>query len=1206
MEHINSYEKGMNKDLSSNSYTNKNYLDAHNLRILSKEGSASGPLTNHIKGTNYKIALPSSPSAHQVIGTIDITSKETVLLCALQNGNSALYLFTHDGTDNLQTYPSANYKLLYTDATSSAKLGFAPQYPIRGVSRIETENIRKIYWIDGFHELRYMNIENDYTTSPPEATEFSQIPLFGMTEVIFAGYTSGTMQAGKYSYVYQLYKTNGAETVFTSTSEIISVASDIGFGDTEKSIRGSEKDTVTNRGVKLSISGLDTSFTRIRVLAIQYEDLFISPLIRIITEQEYSGSSVDVIDYGQSFGTYGLDEIQLIYSDLIAQTIEVKNNILFLGNLDESIGDVQAGIDAWDAWAKSYTINSTTERYNDGDVNTNFDDWKYQKNSANFGATGPNVDWDFITEEKQIQTHNLSSYDSTRQLNYIANSNAAAFGKKLAYQRGEVYRFGIQFFDNKGRKLFTKWSCDLRIPGSTEGFNLTSINGTIISALYIYPRANVKTLPDVGGVPLKWKMVYVKRSTENKSILASGIFDFVNNDGGIKDFGHTIPTLDDYITNYVGREDPPGTPAGTQRFYVQYLNFISPEISFGSEEYKLVEQIDFTDITGITSVARKNFGSSGTVETSTAVVDNATWGLIVAPYGPTSWVSGSPSDILYKVLATPEEKANSVYSMEGDPVNHYVENHAGNNNQGMMGTSLMIKAARITDLTYFGNIGAIYGHLIRDLSGVQYGGNSESARSANVYISCGALTQGIGISTCYYGDTFIQMFDYLRSMREIDSTEAGFTHVIYFPCETQVNLTFRNDDCYHRLTIYDEDTVIRNMHEDGWVNLDIGITLSKLYTYNNTYSRLNDLYKYFPKPFDFQDNDLFETRARRSDIKINGETTDSWLKFRTNNFIDIDSRYGPLVRMKTFKNRLYFWQEGAFGIFPVGEKEAVSASGGEALNIGSTGILDRYDYTSEQEGITEHDAMTVSKDAIYFYDQRFKRMNQFTGQSSPVSFIYGMDSWFDQYLHYTGGLNTTCRMVYDSLYNEIIIVFTQGLNIYTVIINGYLNCFSSFISLPATKIYEMQNTIFSTDENPVRMHQHNRGSYCSFYANIRDSEVTLLINPQPNQNTTSTYDFFDILTNVFDASDNDLYETFDSIQINNDYQDSGTILLEPDDNIVRKFRNWRFNTIRDGDPDESHIVNPWIKVSLVYENDGVKRLSMYNFITNYRPYKLMN
>jgi hypothetical protein len=40
------------------------------------------------------------------------------------------------------------------------------------------------------------------------------------------------------------------------------------------------------------------------------------------------------------------------------------------------------------------------------------------------------------------------------------------------------------------------------------------------------------------------------------------------------------------------------------------------------------------------------------------------------------------------------------------------------------------------------------------------------------------------------------------------------------------------------------------------------------------------------------DTEKYDTRVHNSELKTNGEHIDSWLTFKSNNFLDVDSRFG--------------------------------------------------------------------------------------------------------------------------------------------------------------------------------------------------------------------------------------------------------------------------------------------------------------------------
>ena len=100
------------------------------------------------------------------------------------------------------------------------------------------------------------------------------------------------------------------------------------------------------------------------------------------------------------------------------------------------------------------------------------------------------------------------------------------------------------------------------------------------------------------------------------------------------------------------------------------------------------------------------------------------------------------------------------------------------------------------------------------------------------------------------------------------------------------------------------------------------------------------------------------------------------------------------------------------------------------------------------------------------------------------------------------------------------------------------------------------------------------------------------------------FDILEILTEVYNGS-TEVIKTFDTIRIYNDYQDTGTITITPNTNISRRFRTWKFNTIRDNTTDDPRIRSPYIKIDLTFSNSSNYKLIMHNLITNYRLSKMM-
>lgn len=128
----------------------------------------------------------------------------------------------------------------------------------------------------------------------------------------------------------------------------------------------------------------------------------------------------------------------------------------------------------------------------------------------------------------------LGTTDSNNQLYPIkgvaATKNPYVTSALKGFQHEEIYRFGIQFFDDQGFPMFTEWIGDIKFPkysdpnpgGPTGDFRNSYLNGTTIKGqiLGIKFTVNVREISKAIGA---YQIVRVERTQNDKSILATGI-----------------------------------------------------------------------------------------------------------------------------------------------------------------------------------------------------------------------------------------------------------------------------------------------------------------------------------------------------------------------------------------------------------------------------------------------------------------------------------------------------------------------------------------------------------------------------------------------------------------------------------------------------------------------------------------------------------
>ena len=178
------------------------------------------------------------------------------------------------------------------------------------------------------------------------------------------------------------------------------------------------------------------------------------------------------------------------------------------------------------------------------------------------------------------------------------------------------------------------------------------------------------------------------------------------------------------------------------------------------------------------------------------------------------------------------------------------------------------------------------------------------------------------------GDTYITNFEYIRvlwaDMTGSTMSNSRYMQVVQCLVESKLNLDYTVNEKWSKYdsntqltsSIMTADYTYMGMQELSGVhpfylngNPPLYFTQEKdLYTYNPVYSVTTGSKAYFPKPTNFTENSTFPTRIYKSLVKINGETTDSWLQFLPNSYKDLDNQFGDLSRLYNHNNNIFYFQ----------------------------------------------------------------------------------------------------------------------------------------------------------------------------------------------------------------------------------------------------------------------------------------------------------
>lgn len=333
MKHVITFVEGMDKDTSFNKYPNTRYLHSENFRFIYDEENSRGILTNDV-GDQGVLTFSGTLLGHTII-------RNTLVLFILRYEPQQdlnifeLYQIPNDVVLNSEQTNIETYLKI-----SSIDFGYTVDTKIKAIGRYESENIEKLYWTDGI-SFKYCNLK-DPNLLEQDISKFEAYPVNNASTVTITGLTTGSLLSGKVQYGYQLYNVNGAATGVNGLSRLINITSSTG-GHT-RDFKGDLPGVNTNKGCVLRIDNIDRNFERIRVYRIFYTDFVQVPEVYIIEDVVVTGDSMTFTD----LTTIGIrqiayEELVAMSADLLFNTLETKNNLLFVADVTEKVFDL--GID---------------------------------------------------------------------------------------------------------------------------------------------------------------------------------------------------------------------------------------------------------------------------------------------------------------------------------------------------------------------------------------------------------------------------------------------------------------------------------------------------------------------------------------------------------------------------------------------------------------------------------------------------------------------------------------------------------------------------------------------------------------------------------------------------------------------------------------------------------------------------------------------
>lgn len=398
-------------------------------------------------------------------------------------------------------------------------------------------------------------------------------------------------------------------------------------------------------------------------------------------------------------------------------------------------------------------------------------------------------------------------------------------------------------------------------------------------------------------------------------------------------------------------------------------------------------------------------------------------------------------------------------------------------------------------------------------------------RSNSIYIGCNAFQTADKNEPvyCFGGDTYLGVLDYLNTQstqqaNDYDSYSECRIHTqCYIPFETSVNLNLLTNKQYHH-TVQSDENIGQNLISVNPVAYAGYAQTIPLYQYNTVYSQQNNMFPFVTKTLYSKDNQSITNRIVASEVKNGSEITDPWLKFKVANYINVESKYGGITNLKTFNNRLIFFQDNAVGIASVNERSLITDNNIAQLTLGTGGILSRFDYLSYTNGssIANDNSIVTSDSALYWYDYNKNTICQLANNVQEISKTKKVQSYLTD-LKSNNSDRTNVVGGFDKKYNQIWFKFAGE----SLIFNEYINAFTTFNTQPYDHFVSNEDGSFTLIDNNLLVKKHNTGKSdeCIGF----DSKLVFVVNdnfvyPKTFDNVTFYANFDDDIKDKITSS----------------------------------------------------------------------------------------
>ena len=628
--HKNTFEGGMDMDTDVSYAANNTYRYAQNIRLVTNTNGTNGVLQNidYIKKYEKIDALKTQKILNAIAVQYpyhDETLQNTAILLTqdkYSNAINSIYLVSD--FDKSQLSCRCVMKILW-HITADMNISMIYNYETKSVYKLYVNDSSS-----GLKIINLADYKEEWGDKEPiqNPSYFDSNALATLIPLSLESFTSGNLKSGAYQYFYKLYNDTGIESALSAGSEIIYNYKYNIYNSAEA--EGYSDDYSTSNGIVLRFIADNTQFDKIKIYRVFWKDNLNEPEISIILQDRISKGNLNYTITDaliQSLTTVTQEEFNDIIPYIFkAQIMTSFKNRLFFANIESSDWDIPKD---WDTRSFRFNKNQqcllqdsngngTTYSfsqidsipYDDDAINPmnvldvypsgEDNEYAFQQDGITYGGSGTNIDFEIVYGEIYESPHITDSYTADGKLydsyNGAANVTGSSISiKKLktnvgvtsislngdqllsyanpyiaakfqSYQRDEVYRFGIVFYNKNNVTTPVHWICDIRFPsGDTDGCaafanDITNVNSKYeLIARPFGVKFTIKNFPDEAVAA---EIVRCDRTYSDRTVVAQGMLnntvhfrnvDFDNSDvnadisNGTNDIRSPyIPTMREY------------------------------------------------------------------------------------------------------------------------------------------------------------------------------------------------------------------------------------------------------------------------------------------------------------------------------------------------------------------------------------------------------------------------------------------------------------------------------------------------------------------------------------------------------------------------------------------------------------------------------------------------------------------------------------